>query len=118
MMTIRHLITHSLVTMYKNDKANTNSQKVYGHVDLFLGPGDSIAFLAIPILYDSTLKQQYFQWTGEGATLSKQLFERDLSPKCHESLVKIKEKFGKLEYDTIYLVNEFNVEKVSPQLAS
>lgn len=116
MMTVKHLITHALLTMKSSEdiKASTSTIKEFGHIDLFMGPGDEFAFLNISIMYDMDQKIQFVQWKDGTSTISKSLFDRDLAPKCHEVIGRIKTELGKMEYDTIYLVKESKVEKVRP----
>lgn len=67
-----------------------------------MGPGDSHSLSGIDIVYNTALKVMSVE--SPTSLYSKSLFDRDLAPVCFQALEKIKETFGKLEHDTIYLV--------------
>jgi hypothetical protein len=106
-ITLRNLITHCRIEIYNkkqiNDTMSRTGDAPYGAADVYLGPGDSYYLGGIPINFNVSTKILYMRPLGEGAP-SKALFDKDIAPICYAAIEKIKETFGKLEYDTIYLV--------------
>lgn len=107
MITLRNLITHSTVhILCKSDidkSKDVYGTIVYGYITAHIGPGDSYSINNIIIKYDTVRKAMYMT-LSDSQIISKALFDRDISPVCYAAIDKIKESFGKLEYDTIYLV--------------
>jgi hypothetical protein len=94
-------------------KQDSSKPIEYGDFTLFLGPGDEMFFSGIKLMYSPKDKVQYVEWNSEHAGPCQELFNRDFSPKCFEAIAKIKTTFGKLEYDTLYKVNDLTAEKVT-----
>jgi hypothetical protein len=111
MITLRNLITHSRIYIYHQDDIPTGNIVAYGEVLIYLGPGDNHHIRGIDILYQKDKKIVSIQPVKAGIGISKSLFDRDIAPVCYAAIDKIKETFGKLEYDTIYLVTENDAVK-------
>ena len=111
MITLKNLITHALISIHSKELVESpgnKEPKVYGHIDLLMGPGDEFGFINILIKYDKEQKLQYVTLDTFGSPISKSLFDRDIAPKCYEFLSRIKTELGKLEYDTIHFVSSLS----------
>ena len=109
MITLKNLITHSRVEMGSLPPKELRIENTqYGKITVYLGPGDLHSIDNIYITYNGRSKRLSIEGP---AGMSKPLFDRDIAPMCYAAIDKIKETFGKLEYDIMYLVTESNAVK-------